>query len=972
MKYNIFLVIMMLIVSCVWSEIDTQYPEILDAMCDEWQQAGYDNNQSPIPDLSTLPTQTVSSASDLRLKIGQNDPNVLSVIVLSPGFYSFTSPLELPSNFILKGNHMYRSDRVDDNRTVLNFNLPTSTDNCILISNKNNVGIEDLVIKRTNGYCNGLENQQGHNICFDQSNNCWVIGVESRYPLKHHVDIHRSNNIEIEGCFLNDTRSQEDGGFGYGVLCEGGSHHCLIENNIFMRCRHAMIVQDNAHHNVYAYNYAYNSHQSSDFIYEYTIPYDLPDSYTADICCHGQPAREDNPSSPWEGPFENLFEGNVCSFICVDSSHDKNGSYNTFFRNVAKDYGGRIDGKNHPRSIMSHAYGLKNQPRQNFLCNYLICTKWKWCRLGLGRAFWGDSPFEKETKVKRVDFWGSVYHKKFHPAAEASMDASYYTESRPAFFPSNETAYPFPLPSHIYDWTPARARGQNCKKCWSRNDPSGYVQTYYIIEDMVYPEDFLNHSTLRDLLYSDGIRVLEDRALIIDATSQPGGISVSFPPGYGLKVRGSLFVYGGPDRIVTLKSTLDNPIGDDQWDGIKFGKENEGEGYYVSEDWDFGDSQLNYCRIRDARRALPSSTHYGGGGVSIINTDTQIDGYTLIEFNHCIIEDCSSRNVSGYLIKGGGAYIKDGTLWVEGHSVDTIVDVKFNDCTFESNSAYYGGAVYAERLYPEFRNCTFINNDAFGDSYQNGSHGGAICIEGSDEYHDLIISNCIFSGNRAYLGTGAGIYYRQESAINDAAKNDVVFVNNTFFHNGQLSIPSRDRGSAINCKIYQSDVFFVNNVIYGNHIEPTGIFRQLEIFLSDGHENESHFAFYNNCIEYLTETNGTIQDMTTNGLFVIGDPNFFDYVAANNIGNNPLFCNSYQIDFNSPCFNTGLHPNDFLDDIGISYTAPATDALGNPRIAGSNIDIGAIEAYVPSPYAMRTTISVGRRIRIALISSRFI
>lgn len=174
------------------------------------------------------------------------------------------------------------------------------------------VGIECLTIQRMD-----VTLQQTSNILFSNAVNCWVKGVESDSCNFAHIQLSGSNNVEITNNYFHSAFAYGAGGQAYGISCEFGSGDCLIENNIFRRLRHAMLIQSGANGNVFAYNYSTEPFKTD------TIPYD----FSGDIVLHGN------------YPYLNLLEGNIVQNIVVDASHGKNGSFNTFFRNRAERYG---------------------------------------------------------------------------------------------------------------------------------------------------------------------------------------------------------------------------------------------------------------------------------------------------------------------------------------------------------------------------------------------------------------------------------------------------------------------------------------------------------------------------------------------------------------------------------------------------------------------------------------------------------
>ena len=104
-----------------------------------------------------------------------------------------------------------------------------------------NVGIEDLIIERettTWDWSNTIE--------YNYAAKCWILGVESFFTYKHHVDIHNSTFIEIRGSYFHHAAELGNGGEGYGIIIENHSTNCLVEDNLFDGLRHSMLVQSGA------------------------------------------------------------------------------------------------------------------------------------------------------------------------------------------------------------------------------------------------------------------------------------------------------------------------------------------------------------------------------------------------------------------------------------------------------------------------------------------------------------------------------------------------------------------------------------------------------------------------------------------------------------------------------------------------------------------------------------------------------
>jgi hypothetical protein len=176
------------------------------------------------------------------------------------------------------------------------------------------------------------------NIHISYAADCWIKGVESHRCNYAHVEILYSSNLHISDSYFHDAFSFGTGGRAYGVMMHFATSECRVENNVFRRLRHAMILQAGANGNVFAYNHSAE-----------TLNQLLTTS--SDMVCHGNYA------------YRNLFEGNVGSGGTVDNSHGGNGPFNTFFRNRTTGFATFIgtlgynvtgNGANHSQNFMGN------------------------------------------------------------------------------------------------------------------------------------------------------------------------------------------------------------------------------------------------------------------------------------------------------------------------------------------------------------------------------------------------------------------------------------------------------------------------------------------------------------------------------------------------------------------------------------------------------------------------------------------
>ncbi len=256
---------------------------------------------------------------------------------------------------------------------------------------KTGVGIEDLAILRLDA----TPTTQTKNIYFNYASDCWVKGVQSDTCNFAHVDISNSMHIEVSHCYFHGAFDYGGGGKAYGVVLQSSSGHCLVENNIFQRLRHSILLQSGCNGNVIAYNYSRDPFWTSNPLYP-NIP--------GDIAVHGN------------YPFSNLIEGNLISHIWLDDSHGLNGPNNTFFRNRPYNYGIR----------MTNA-----SPGQNFIGNE-IPTNVQIPLLGNSYTLRGHDHFEH----------GNHFLRTIIPAGTDFLDdVSYYQHFTPYFW---KPALPFP------------------------------------------------------------------------------------------------------------------------------------------------------------------------------------------------------------------------------------------------------------------------------------------------------------------------------------------------------------------------------------------------------------------------------------------------------------------------------------------------------------------------------------------------
>lgn len=366
----------------------------------EWQDAGYFRHLNGAP---IVYTQVVDVSAYGAVGDGTTNNNAaftaaiaqaatqsstgFSIISVPAGTYILTQTLNLPSNCVLKG--------AGAGSTTLSFSLATG--NYVVASNKTNVGVEDLRLIRNDS--NDEAGFTGNFISYNNVTDGYIRGVNTYRPRRNHVRLVNSHNVEVRDSFFDDAQDIGGGGNGYGVEMDAGATKNLVENNVFRKMRHAMILQTDCRHNVYAYNYSTQAIRS-----------EWPTDWSSDIALHG--SYDANRT----GPYLNLFEGNRVSFMMPDGSHGANGNYNLFFRNEANYMGIRID------------TGTSNQTVVN---NFVRCTATLWTLQGYP---WVVPTNKGHYTENNRTVKGSTTSWKASQNSAFLADTSYYLTAKPDFF----------------------------------------------------------------------------------------------------------------------------------------------------------------------------------------------------------------------------------------------------------------------------------------------------------------------------------------------------------------------------------------------------------------------------------------------------------------------------------------------------------------------------------------------------------
>ncbi len=261
-----------------------------------------------------------------------------------------------------------------------------------------NISVSHLKIK--SGF---QRNEQISNIEFEYVSDARVQSIESDSCLFAHVSLNYCNNISVSGSYFRNAYDYGNGGKGYGVVLQYGSGGCVIDNNIFVKLRHSILLQAGANGNMVAYNYSREPFWTGTTFHS---------SLAGDIVLHGN------------YPLFNLFEGNICQNLVIDDSHGQNGPYNTFFRNQIEHFG-----------IFMNASPISQH--QNFVNNEIIGTgsvKQGLFTIGLGNyLLQGQTQFES---------WNRTLFTTYPENSSADPALSYYLSAAPDYWTSG-IPYPF-------------------------------------------------------------------------------------------------------------------------------------------------------------------------------------------------------------------------------------------------------------------------------------------------------------------------------------------------------------------------------------------------------------------------------------------------------------------------------------------------------------------------------------------------
>jgi len=277
---------------------------------------------------------------------------------------------------------------------------------------------------------------------------------------------------------------------------------------------------------------------------------------------------------------------------------------------------------------------------------------------------------------------------------------------------------------------------------------------------------------------------------------------------------------------------------------------------------------------------------------SVFENNDSIDGGAIVnlESSHPVIVNSIFKNNTA--ARNGGA-ISNGY----GSDPDIINSV------FESNSSVNGGGAVEiyEGSYPRIVNSRFLFNDVSGDGFY---YGGGVLVTSSS----IDIINSLFVFNSANSG---GRIASQWSIVN--LVNGTVTLN---FAKGEYSF-----GGGVYSTRNDGETYIVNSIVYDNYADNTDDNISNDLTLT-----EVSYSNISGCLKSGYWDNDCGEDKDWN---IDLDPMFRDINAGD-----------FSLSIDSPCIDAGSSAPFKTDGIAENIFA---DLLGNDRIMGEKIDMGAYE-----------------------------
>ncbi|MCC7147542.1 MAG: right-handed parallel beta-helix repeat-containing protein [Phycisphaeraceae bacterium] len=330
-----------------------------------------------------------------------------------------------------------------------------------------------------------------------------------------------------------------------------------------------------------------------------------------------------------------------------------------------------------------------------------------------------------------------------------------------------------------------------------------------------------------------------------------------------------------------------------------------------------------------------------------------ISGGLHVYYGTATLTNCTiSANSAQYY--GGGLYVYDGTATltnctISGNSAQysggglyVIGTVTLANCTVSGNSANFGGGLYLEYYSTAtLTNCAISGNSANSDIYSLG--GG---LYGNYD-STATLTNCTVSGNSAD-SSGGGLHVVGTATLTNCAINGNSANSDIYSHGGGLYVNYDSTATLTNCTISENSaqycgggayingtVTLTNCTISGNSADSSGG----GLGVPDGTTTLNNTIVAANAANTEPDVHGSY---TASSSFIGGDPQFIRNPSAGLDGlwgtpDDDLGDLHLRVD--SPCVNAGDNSL-AVDANGDPLTI---DLDSHPRIAGTQVDIGAYE-----------------------------
>jgi hypothetical protein len=425
---------------------------------------------------------------------------------------------------------------------------------------------------------------------------------------------------------------------------------------------------------------------------------------------------------------------------------------------------------------------------------------------------------------------------------------------------------------------------------------------------------------------ADTVKIIGDVTVESDVLlSISPGVYIEAQGYYRLTVLGNIHAIGSPNDTIIFSVNDTTGFWSDTtsvaggWNGI----------YIIGEEGSADSSIFKYCKIQYGKNYDEYGGDINGGALYVYN-------HGFLHINHCLFENnmaiCYTYGVGGPF--GGAVYCEN------------VAEVLIDSSSFVRNRSFdQGGAIRIGK------NCyntvithnAFINNAGFFRKEFSGGYaigGGGAAVSTSDLVYSPEISNNFCFNN---IGLNGIIY---TSNLHARIFNNVICNNwGCGIADGhQLSTSKTFNNTIVNNKTMyggirlSSKAEVYNNIIWGNIYYPGINYNQIYF----GNNNPT---LKYNCVQYGDGGPGAIFDYPefvnpTEGVGLEYDGASADWTLVNW----------------SYCINAGTPDTSFL-------TIPDYDILGNTRIFGNRIDMGAFEnqevwAFTYEPALIEENVSI--------------